>query len=103
MSVSSPSATASVRGTSFEFDTRNLSVHSGSVVFQGNRGRMMMVNAGSASKVESDGKVADPIETKTAGLLPPAPVGTDSVSAPVPEVRSSGTFSINIKYPSDTL
>jgi len=100
MSVVSPSATASVRGTSFEFDTRNLSVHSGTVSFQGNRGRTMMVNAGSVSKVESDGKAADPIETKSAGLLPPAPVGLDTVSAPAPEVRSSGTFNISINYPS---
>jgi len=36
MSVSSPSATASVRGTSFEFDTRNLYVNHGTVSFKGN-------------------------------------------------------------------
>ena len=38
LGVVSPIATASVRGTSFEFDTRNLRVHSGTVVFMGRWG-----------------------------------------------------------------
>ena len=56
MSVSSPSATASVRGTEFWFDGKNLSVGEGSVDFRGRRGNNVTVNAGSVSGVSSDGK-----------------------------------------------
>jgi len=38
LGIASPTATASVRGSSFEFDTRNLRVHSGTVVFTGKWG-----------------------------------------------------------------
>ena len=99
MAVNSPSATASVRGTSFEFDTRNLRVHSGEVGFQGNRGRMMVVNAGSASKIESDGRAADPIGIRITGLQPSLPSGTDAASAPAPApLRPHGDFTVNIYY-----
>jgi len=77
MSVQSPSATASVRGTSFEFDTNNLYVTSGSVSFAGSRGQQIMVNAGTSSRVEGNSKAASPIEIKTSSILPPTPVGAD--------------------------
>ena len=80
MTVRGPSATASVRGTGFDFDTRNLSVRHGKVAFKGNKGGTMIVGAGSTSKVEKGGKVADPIETTTVALVPPAPVGTSAGS-----------------------
>ena len=76
--VSSPMATASVRGTSFEFDTRNLSVQEGTVAFKGNKGSVMLVSAGSTSQVQGDNKAADPIIKSAAELLPPLPVGSDS-------------------------
>ena len=47
MAVSAPSATASVRGTSFEFDTRNISVSDGIVYFKGSRGYTFHVGSGS--------------------------------------------------------
>ena len=78
MTVSSPVATASVRGTSFEFDTRNLWVNHGKVSFKGNKGKTMVVNAGSGTRLMDDGKAADPISIKIAEYTPPAPVGTDS-------------------------
>lgn len=77
MSIISPSAVASVRGTSFEFDTRNLYVDSGTVSFMGNRGQSILVGAGANSRVESNAKVTSPLEVKTAGLLPSSPVGTE--------------------------
>lgn len=70
MTVRSPSATASVRGTSFEFDTRNLTVNSGTVAFQGNRGGLMLVSAGSTSRVDNNSKAADPLMTNAEALLP---------------------------------
>ena len=78
MSVSSPMATASVRGTSFEFDTRNLKVNNGQVAFAGNRGHRRLIRGGSSSLVQEDGKAADPVNIKLAEVLPPAPVGRES-------------------------
>jgi len=63
--VISPSAVASVRGTSFEFDTRNLSVSNGTVHFQGNRGYTFQVNAGSAIVVGGRGAALPPSQGDT--------------------------------------
>ncbi|MCL2043373.1 MAG: FecR family protein [Treponema sp.] len=99
MQVSSPNATASVRGTSFEFDTRNIHVHSGSVSFTGNHGRVMRVNAGYRSRIERDGTAAHPLDTKAAELQPPPPPGTDSTAGNTGDSSSSpGTFFITIVY-----
>jgi len=78
MTISSPMATASVRGTSFEFDTQSLNVLSGTVAFAGNQGGVMLVSAGSASEVQANGRAADPVETFTAELLPAPVAGSDS-------------------------
>jgi hypothetical protein len=53
-SVQGPSATASVRGTSFEFDTVRLSVREGTVAFSGASGPAEMVSAGNTSSIEED-------------------------------------------------
>jgi hypothetical protein len=100
MSVSSPSATASVRGTSFEFDTRNLYVNHGTVNFRGNRGAATLVNAGSSSQIKENGKATNPIETKTGSLRPPAVVGSDNgggafMGAPASE---DGQVTIKLDY-----
>jgi hypothetical protein len=50
--VQSPSSTASVRGTSFEFDTVKLTVREGRVAFKGVSGPTSMVKAGETSSVE---------------------------------------------------
>jgi hypothetical protein len=52
--VRGPNATASVRGTSFEFDTVKLSVNHGKVAFQGASGPATMVNTGGTSSIEED-------------------------------------------------
>jgi len=74
--VQGPSATASVRGTSFEFDSRNIRVSEGVVSFRGNAGAAIQVSAGGTGYVGNDGKAVNPAETE--GYLPPAPVGVDS-------------------------
>jgi hypothetical protein len=101
MSVSSPIATASVRGTSFEFDTRNIRVNHGQVSFLGRRGTPMPVDAGSATHVEPSGKAADPIETRVTGLRPRAPAGSDTggSSAAGSALPASGTISIELQFP----
>jgi hypothetical protein len=78
MTVRAPIATASVRGTSFEFDTHSLTVLNGTVDFQGSQGRIMPVGAGSSSEINKNGRPADPVETFAAGLLPQPPAGSDA-------------------------
>jgi len=86
--VQSPSATASVRGTSFEFDTVNLTVDEGRVIFVGNAGPGVIVDAGGASLISADATSADPVDVITALLLPPSPQG-----APPPEVIAPSSAS----------
>ena len=98
MTVRGPSATASVRGTGFDFDTRNLTVRRGKVAFQGGKGGVMLVGAGSASAVESNGKAADPITTTTGALTPPPPAGTGSAPAAKP-LPTLAEFTLRLDYP----
>ena len=73
--VRTPTTTASVRGTSFELDTMNLSVREGTVAFKGKKGAVMLVRAGSASMIGEGNKAVDPIVKAEAELLPPLPSG----------------------------
>ena len=100
MAVTSPIATASVRGTSFIFDTRNVEVNHGVVDFHGNRGRAMLISAGSGSKVRDDGKAEDPLKIRSGKLRPQPPVGSDSAGGKSSGTanRTSGVFTINIDY-----
>ncbi|MCL1928906.1 MAG: FecR family protein [Treponema sp.] len=99
-SVQGPSATASVRGTSFEFDTREVKVEKGTVAFKGNKGGTMLVSAGSSSVITESNRVSDPVVTSAAELLPPSPVGSgDSGStsiqeAPPPVVTADFTVTL---------
>jgi len=102
MSVSSPSATASVRGTSFEFDTRNLYVNHGTVSFRGSRGGGTLVSGGSSSRIKEDGKAATSFETKNGNLRPSAPVGSDN-GGNTPKTSGAassenGQFTIKLDY-----
>jgi len=74
--VQGPSATASVRGTSFEFDARSVRVIEGSVTFMGDRGAPVVAQAGGESTVGAGGMAADPVQAVFENLSPPAPVGT---------------------------
>jgi len=99
MTVSSPSATASVRGTSFDLSTRNLYVQHGTVGFTGNKGNVRPIKPGYDSQVKTDGSASDPLETRSSRLLPPLPVGMDTrAGASVETVRSNGTIIIDIEY-----
>ena len=65
MSVQSPSAVASVRGTSFEFDTRNIFVSDGSVSMAGTRGQEITINAGNEGRISANSKAVTGAEIKT--------------------------------------
>ena len=75
LSVTGPTATASVRGTSFEVDTRNVFVGHGIVSFRGNNSRTQefVVFGGDTSSVTPGGTVQDPITTAINAISPPRP------------------------------
>ena len=87
--VRSSAATASVRGTVFEFDTLNLSVIEGAVEFSGAAGAPVVVDAGRGSSVASeDGlRPQSPVELVLTELRPEAPsAAEDALPASVIEV-----------------
>jgi hypothetical protein len=76
--VQSTNATASVRGTSFEFDTINLTVNEGTVAFFGTTGGTVLVDAGSYSYAnESTGRAVLPEEGFVAALKPEIPYAVE--------------------------
>jgi hypothetical protein len=77
--VVSPTATASVRGTGFEMDTRSVQVNEGVVAYRGSRGAPALVYAGSENSVNiTTGRAANSVDIIQTGLLPPPPAGTDN-------------------------
>jgi hypothetical protein len=96
--VTSPTATASVRGTSFEMDTNNLYVSEGTVSFIGSRGQNVLVGAGETSRVEQTGQAASPMDERNLNLMPPSPAGVSAANAPSAGTSASGVpFVIEIK------
>ncbi|MDR1286167.1 MAG: FecR domain-containing protein [Treponema sp.] len=91
--VRSPSATASVRGTSFEFDTRYLQVDSGTVRLSDNRGQKVYVAGGQASRVDESGQ----------RVVPPFEAANELLTPSLPEVAvtggGGGTLAPNIPAP----
>jgi hypothetical protein len=90
MTVSSPTSTASVRGTSFELDARNLYVISGNVLFRGTRGVATLVITGSDSTMDQNGGAVNPLVFGDAAYKPQMPVGTQSNASPAPIAVKSG-------------
>jgi len=94
-----PTTTASVRGTSFEFDTDSLYVREGTVSFTGNRGQSILVKAGESSRVEHFGQVTTPRDGRNSNLLPPSPVGTSARDAPVSSSAVEGNnFTLTLEF-----
>jgi hypothetical protein len=79
--VVSPIATASVRGTSFFFDTMNVRVREGTVAFKGNAGYAVQVPAGSFSGVGAYSTAAAAQTSSGTGVTPSSPVGYDAATA----------------------
>ncbi|MFP3040222.1 FecR family protein [Treponema primitia] len=77
--VRSPTVTASVRGTSFEFDTVNLRVDEGRVQYVHANGSLVNVSKRETSYVdETDRRVVSPFEAAAASLTPALPFGNTS-------------------------
>ena len=82
--VRSSAATASVRGTVFEFDTYNLTVNEGTVEFVGALGASVLIDAGGISYTgDTTGRAIPPEETAAAELKPDLPIASN----PLPEER----------------
>ncbi len=79
-SVKSPSATASVRGTEFDFDSFNLEVSDGMVVFFGADGQAVTVSMGGSSSVGVGGSALTQLQSAYAELAPLLPAGIDEAS-----------------------
>jgi len=93
MNVSSNVASSSARGTSFEFDTRNLQVNEGRVIFKGTIGQGAPVSAGSNVSVGQNGSAVNPVTYGTATLKPQSPSGNENQPPPprpsVPKVSTN--------------
>jgi len=91
--VQGPSATASVRGTSFEIDARNLQVIEGKVIYTGNNGFISVVSAGTSGAITDGGSAQDPVEIVVSELFPSAPIGAgasgESIIPNSPVITSS--------------
>jgi hypothetical protein len=79
--VRSPIVTASVRGTMFEFDTENLTVTEGEVLYSVGGGRQVSVAGGETSYVDRESNsVVSPFTAASELLTPALPPGADSGS-----------------------
>ncbi|MEL3905481.1 MAG: FecR family protein [Treponema sp.] len=67
--VKSPTATASVRGTGFEFDGQNLTVEHGAVQFESGIGAAYLVSSGEFSTLDESGRTLSPIPASALGTL----------------------------------
>nr|AGS54160.1 hypothetical protein [uncultured bacterium contig00051] len=94
--VQSPSATASVRGTSFEMDTFSVRVFEGSVGFSGTDGLASPIAAGKASEVNTAGQsVAQSIVAETS-LAPYSPFGTGVSGESISVFSTTATADITV-------
>ena len=98
--IQSSTASASVRGTSFDFDTVNLSVNEGTVVFGSASGApAVIVQAGGSSFIGTDGNAVRPAEVSAASLIPSAPVGVDTNALDSPVASMSSQITVTPTYP----
>jgi len=104
--VRSPNATASVRGTTFYFDARNLHVTQGTVLFKGNRGYTIQAGAGSTAVVAWNETASAPQSTTDyqdvaiAGWDPAAAAtgGTEAVFNPTSGGPGSADVDVGVEY-----
>jgi len=101
-SLQCPAAIASVRGTNFEFDSFNLKVYEGTVIYRGNYGMAIPVPAGLNSYVNYEGKAVDPIIIITQEAALPLPVGASTGDMPVPPLlpgtEKNGNVDVTVNW-----
>jgi hypothetical protein len=97
LNVQTPSATASVRGTTFEMDTQNLNGVEGKILLSGISGAGVLVTGGNSSSSNSDGTVSNPAINAEQSAQVQQPVGADS-DASSGSQSNKGELIINIDY-----
>lgn len=97
--IRSPVATASVRGTAFDFNGIQLRVDEGRVHFTGGNGSGTYVGAGHLARTSVEtGRTAGPGETAAEALAPALPAGVDSVPAAAPVIPSAGDVEAGFEW-----
>jgi len=96
LNVQSPSATASVRGTTFEMDTQNLIGIEGKVMLSGTSGISVMVTGGNTSSASVDGTVSNPVVNAEQSVQIQLPVGADADTSLTQ--TASGDVGLDIVY-----
>jgi hypothetical protein len=98
-SVRAPTATASVRGTVFDFDGTRLRVEEGRVRLSGESVTGAYISAGHSTAVDpKSGKTAAVIERVKEELAPALPAGVDAVPAAPAAVPVSGSLGIGFEW-----
>jgi len=109
--VRSATATASVRGTSFEFDTVNLNVTEGIVSYSGSRGGPAVpVVKGERSTMDPGGVPSVPVSLVAfAASIPDLPEGIESIISAVPSnvippelIEYFGTINVTVSWEGGT-
>jgi len=99
--VQSPSATASVRGTSYEMDTKTLSVLDGMVNWKDNNGSASNIPGGFKGAIDTNGKQKNHIVLSIESTVISSPVGSgmsgETVGAPVVSIPA-GELSIDLTW-----
>jgi len=96
--VQTPSATASVRGTSFEVDQKNVEVSHGSVAWGGSDGLVTLVSSGNSNTIQSYGSAQSPVTIVSNGVLPPPIAGSAGTDAATVVQGSSG-IDLTVQFP----
>jgi hypothetical protein len=94
--VRSPSATASVRGTVFEFDGWGLAVSRGTVAFYGKDGSQVLVQSGRSSFLDGAGLALGAKDNS--GLYPNLPIGINDGSGITGGTPASDGKKYTVKY-----
>ncbi|WP_461256324.1 FecR family protein, partial [Treponema sp. R80B11-R83G3] len=97
LNVQSPSATASVRGTTFEMDAYNLYGIEGKVLFAGVSGVGVLVTGGNSSSSNADGTVSDPKVNAENSVQVLPPVGAD-IKAPSASQSNKSEVGLVVEY-----
>ncbi|GBU29348.1 hypothetical protein R84B8_02912 [Treponema sp. R8-4-B8] len=98
LNVQSPSVTASVRGTTFEMDTRNLIGIEGKILLSGVSGAGVLVTGGNTSSSNIDGTVSNPAVSAEQSIHVQPPVGAD-IGTPSTYQSNKGELNIIVNYP----
>jgi hypothetical protein len=100
LSVQSPAAVASVRGTNFEMDSETLIVSEGRIIYNGTAGPAVIVTGGNSSYIHIDGTTVNPLEVVEGSFAPVSPIGAPSSDA-APPVTTNNGVTVTAGYSND--